>query len=68
MTPRQAKTILNAELDRLGLDYKLSARTVYFSSLARTSAVFVRVHGWRPGPAWSQLQAVAESHDFFVES
>ena len=68
MTPRQAKKILKAELDRLGLDYKLSARTTSFADLSRTSTVFVRVHGWRPGPTWSQLQAVAESHDFFIES
>ena len=68
MTPGQAKKILKAELDSLGLDHKLTARTVYFSSLSRTSAVFVRVHGWKPGPAWSLLQAVAESNDFFIES
>ena len=68
-TTHKAKKILKTELDRLGLGYdKLTARTVNFSDLARSSAVFVRIHEWKPGPAWSQLQAVAKSHGFFIET
>ena len=69
MTPYKAKQIIKSELGELGLPYtKLTARTVGFSDLARTSCIFVKVHGWKPGPAWGALETLAVEHGFRVEA
>ena len=68
MNTRQAKKIIASKLNELGLSYtKLTARTIHFSDLARASCIFVRVHGWQPNPAWSELKALAIANGFRVE-
>jgi hypothetical protein len=69
VNPRRAKELVAAELARLGLPpYRLTARTIGFSDLLRTSCVFVAVHGWQPDRRWEELAAFARSHGFRVEA
>ena len=64
-----AKKIIQKELDKRGLSYtRLTARTISFTDLARTSVVFVKIHGWESNPAWSKLQAVARQNGFRIEA
>lgn len=68
ITVHKAKKIIKAELDRRGLNYKLTARTISFVDLARASCVFVRIHGWKPNPMWSEIKKVAIENGFRIES
>ncbi len=70
LTPSKAKRLLSNELQRLGLNTNytvLSSRTVSFVDLARGQTIFVRVHGWKPNPLWSQLEAFAKANGFLIE-
>ena len=68
MTTLAAKKIIRAELDRLGFaDMKLTAKTVNFMDLARDSCVFVKVHGWKPHPAWEGIDRLAKDNGFRVD-
>lgn len=68
MTIPQAKKIVKNFLKSNKLPYtKLTGKLIRFSDFARSSCVFIRVHGWQPSPKWSELQALARSHDFRVE-
>ena len=69
ITVNEAKKIIKGKLDADKLPYtKLTARTVGFQDLARGDCVFVKVHGWQPSPAWSDLEALARSNGFRVET
>jgi len=69
MTTSQAKTIIKQAIESRGLQFaKLTAKTVDFTDLARCSRIFVKVHGWQPNPAWSDLQAIAKTNGFCVEA
>jgi hypothetical protein len=68
MTPNAAKKIIRAELEARKLPYtKLTAKTIGFVDLARDSKIFVSIHGWKPNPAWDELQRVAHSNGFCIE-
>jgi len=70
MTPQAAKSIIFKALKDLGhnpFQYKLTARTIDFSDLARSACVFVRVQGWEPHPDWLLLKAEAKRHGFCIE-
>lgn len=65
----QAKKIIEAKLNALGLSYaKLTARKVGFQDLARGDCVFVKVHGWKPDPLWDVLVKLAKANGFRVEA
>ena len=69
MNVRNAKAVIKEFLDKRGLPYtRITAKTVSFSDLARGSAVFVQVHGWKPNPAWTELKEIARQHNVFVEA
>jgi len=68
MTVNGAKKLLREYLNQEGLSYsKLTAKTVSLSDLARTSSVFVTVHGWKPGPAANDVKAFAHAGGFCVD-
>jgi hypothetical protein len=48
--------------------FKLTARTVDFTDLARCSVIFVQVRGWEPNPLWNELKTLAKTNGFCVES
>lgn len=69
MNTRQAKKLVRQWLEERGLPYdKLTAKDVSFSDLARASEVFVRIHGWEPNPAWTELKNLARENGFYVEA
>lgn len=69
MTVQKAKQIIKKRLNELNLPYtKLTARTIYFTDLTRSSCIFVKIHGWQPNPAWNELKALAIEHGFRLES
>lgn len=68
MTIPQAKKIVGEFLDTNKLPYtKLGGRTISFVDLGRSSCIFIRVHGWQPGPKWNELQSLAKQNGFCVE-
>ncbi len=73
MKPSEAKKLMAAELQRLDVPYfRLSARSVDFTDLARTSCIFVTIHGFlfsteRP-ESWNKLKGFAILHGFRVEA
>jgi len=65
----ECKRLLAHYLDEHNLSYdKLTARTISFQDLARASAVFVKIHGLQPGPAWIDLAKFAKQNNFIVEA
>ena len=68
MTNNEAKKIITKKLIDLNLPaYKLTAKTVDFSDLARASKLFVKIHGWKPSPLWNDLQKVAKENGFLIQ-
>lgn len=68
MTNNEAKKIIANKLVELGLPaFKLSAKTVDFTDLARASKLFVAVHGWRPNPLWAELEKTAKANGFLIQ-
>ncbi len=67
ITPRRAANLIKVKLLSMGFHNRVSAKTVGFSDLARTSAIFVTVHDWQPNPKFSELKEVAKKNGFFVE-
>lgn len=69
MEANQAKKIVKEWLERHGMsELKLTAKTVSFEDLARTSCVFITVKGWKPNPLWSELESLARSNSFRVQA
>jgi len=69
MNTRKAKQIIADKLAELNIPYtKLTAKTVGFSDLARSSCIFVKIHGWKPNPAFSELKSLAVANGFRVET
>ena len=69
MTPCNAKQIIRDALEERDLTFsKLTARTVSFADLARDSAIFVKIHGLEPSPAWDELVILAKENGFRVET
>lgn len=68
ITPRNAKKIIAAELNKCGLTNRLTARTVSFSDLARCKVVFVEVHNWKPDRVWFTLKEIAIENGFRIIS
>lgn len=63
----QAKQFTESKLRELKLPFKkLTARTVYFTDLARGSCVFVKIHGWKPSPLFGELSHFAAVHGFRI--
>ena len=68
MTSNEAKKIITKKLIDLNLPaYKLTAKTVDFSDLARGSKLFVKIHGWKPSPLWDDLQKTAKESGFLIQ-
>jgi len=44
--------------------YRLSARTVEFTDLARGEIIFVTVPGWQIDPRWVDLEHAERSYGF----
>jgi hypothetical protein len=66
MTTAEAKKIVQKFLDDRKLPYtKLTAKTSYID---RKDCIFVKVHGWKPNPAWTDLKNFAKGKGFYVES
>ena len=69
MTPRQAKEIIRQRLAELNLPaFRLSAKTIDFSDLARARCIFVKLHGWAPSPLYRELDLTARANDFRIEA
>ncbi len=77
MKPAEAKKLMAAELQRLDVPYfRLSARTINFSDLARSSCVFVTIHGFlfsqrmdtSSHEVWQELKDFAVKHGFRIEA
>ena len=67
MTNNEAKKIIAARLNELCLpDYKLTAKTIDFTDLARSSKLFVKIHGWKPASLWDELQKTAKENGFLI--
>lgn len=66
MTPSKAKKIIKSKLNELGLDYKLTAKTISFLDLARSDCVFVMIHGWKPNEKWNELDQLARANNFRI--
>lgn len=67
VTPRLASSMIRARLALLGLSNRVSARTVGFSDLARTSIIYVTVHDWKPSSRAKDLEEFSKQHNFYVE-
>ena len=68
MTNNEAKKIIAKKLSDLNLPtFKLTAKTIDFSDLARASKLFVKIHGWQPSPLWDNLQKVAKENGFLIQ-
>ena len=67
MTASKAKKIIREKLNQLGLQYRLTAKTVSFSDLARGDCIFVKIHGWKPNPLWDELDKTAKQNGFCIE-
>ncbi len=68
MTSNEAKRIITKKLSDLNLPaFKLTAKTVDFSDLARASKLFIKIHGWKPSPLWDDLQKVAKENGFLIQ-
>lgn len=68
ITGNKAKKIIADKLETLGLpQYKLTAKTVDFTDLARGSKLFVKIHGWKPSPLWNDLQKVSKENGFMIQ-
>lgn len=68
ITPAAAKKVIAAALAERDLPFtKLTARTVDFTDLARARCVFVKIHGWQPNPAWTELRQIAVDNGFRIE-
>ncbi len=68
MTIAKAKKIVKAWLNAQQLSCRLTGKTVSFVDLARGSYIFIRVHGWKPCPAWNELQTIATENGFRIEA
>jgi hypothetical protein len=69
LMPSRAKEIIRQALVKLNLPpYKLTAKTVDFTDLARARMVFVRIHGWKPDPIYGELDRIARHNDFRIEA
>jgi hypothetical protein len=68
ITGNKAKKIIADKLETLGLpQYKLTAKTIDFTDLARASKLFVKINGWKPSPLWSDLQETAKANGFLIQ-
>lgn len=68
MTVSKAKKIIGEKLNQLGLQYRLTAKTVGFSNFARSDCIFVKIHGWKANPLWNELDKTAEQNGFCIET
>jgi hypothetical protein len=69
MTTNQAKKAIANKLNELGLPaYKLTAKTIDFTDLARNSCIFVHIHGWSPSPLWDEIKQTAKTNGFCIEA
>ena len=68
MNTQEAKQIIKTTLHDLNLpDYKLTAKTIDFTNLARDSQIFVKIHNWQPSPLWANLKEMASKNGFCIE-
>jgi hypothetical protein len=67
ITINKAKMFVRRELEKAGLNNRITARTVDFTDLARCKRIFVRVHDWKPDPAYETLHKAARLLGFYVE-
>lgn len=68
ITHHRAKQIIRGKLDELGVPFtKLTAKWVNFSDLARVRCMFVKIHGWKPNPAWRDIETFAADNGFRVD-
>jgi hypothetical protein len=68
MTNNEAKKIISNKLNELNLPaFKLTAKTIDFTDLARASKLFVKIHGWKPSPLWVDLQKTAKENGFLIQ-
>ena len=69
MEKNTAKTIVKNFLIENGIEFsKLTAKEVGFSDLARSSKIFVKIHGWKPNPKLDELDVIAKKNNFIVET
>jgi translation elongation factor P/translation initiation factor 5A len=67
--PSQAKKIVKAELEKRNISFtKLTSRTVNFMDLTRDNCIFVKIHGWQPNPLLEEVEQVARTNGFRVET
>jgi hypothetical protein len=67
---RQAKQIIRDAMENYGLvGFKLTARTIDFTDLARASCIFVQIHApsYEPFPHYQELRELAVSNNFRIE-
>ncbi len=69
ITPCAAKKTIERELTARSVPFtKLTAQTAQFTDLARTSRIFVKIHGWQPNPVWGELKRIAVAHGSHIET
>ena len=69
MNANAAKKVVAEKLNSLGLPaFKLSAKSIDFTDLARANCIFVKINGWRPSPFWDDLKKTAKENGFCIES
>jgi hypothetical protein len=67
MTARKASLLLTNELKRRGIAFeRITSKSVSFHDLARDSAIFATIHGWKPSPVANDLKAFGKDNGFFV--
>ena len=68
MKINEAKFIVRGFLAARKIPYtRITARTIGFADLARTSCIFVTIHGWKPAPIATELDEMAKVKGFCVD-
>ena len=67
LTPAEAKAKTQDFLAEAEASYRsLSAKTVDFTDLARSSVIVVTIKGWTPDPLAADLRAFAKAEGFQI--
>lgn len=67
MKTNEAKKIIKAALEAVGLSNRLTAKTVDFAGFGWDTCIFVCVHDWKPSPIADEIKRAAKASGFCVE-
>jgi len=63
----KAKNIIKKALSDNNFSNRVTGKTVGFSDLARSTCIFVTVHGWNPNPFAGDLEKLGRENGFRVD-